>query len=69
LRGTCEFSKGIAGENRAGDFLAIEIAGVRKDGSYAGAEIVATEDGGVADFDAGNIGDGIERASWQDTDF
>jgi len=41
---------------------------VRKDGGDAGANVVAADDRGVADVDAGNIGDGVERTTGEDAD-
>ncbi len=51
-----------------GDFLAIEITGVRQNGGHAGADVVAADDGGVSDFDAGDVGDGVEWAGREDAD-
>ena len=49
-------------------FFAIEIAGMWENGGDAGADVVAADEGGVADFDAGNIGDRVQRAGREDAD-
>jgi hypothetical protein len=68
LRGAREFSETVADEYGAGDFFAIEIAGVRQNGSHAGADVVSADYGGVSDFYAGNVGDGVKRAGREDAD-
>ena len=68
LRGAREFSETVADEYGAGDFFAIEITGVREDGGHAGADVVSTDYGGVSDLDAGDVGDGVERAGREDAD-
>lgn len=62
LCGPDEFAKGVEDVDGGGNFFLIEIAGVRKDGSDAGADAVTGDDGGVSDADAGDVGDGIVRA-------
>ena len=68
LRGANQLSETIAYENRAGHFLAIEVAGVWQNGRHTGADVVAANDGLLPDFDTGNIGDRIERPDRQNAD-
>ena len=42
-----------------------EVAGVRQDGGHSGADRVALAHRGVAHRDAGDVGDGVERAGRQ----
>ena len=65
LRGAGQFSKTIAHKNCARHFLSIEVAGMRPNRGHAGADVVATNKGRMADFDTGNIGDGVEWPSRQ----
>lgn len=59
LRGADEFAESVVDEDGAGDFVLKEIAGVRKDGSDAGADVVAFGESDLADKDARDIGDGV----------
>ena len=68
LSGTRQLSETIAHKNRTRHFLAIEIAGVGQYGGHAGADVIAPNDGRLPDFDAGNIGDRIQRPGRQDAD-
>jgi len=59
LSGADEFAEGVVGEDGAGDFVLKKIAGMRTNGGDAGADVVAFDDGHLADEDAGNVGDGV----------
>jgi hypothetical protein len=63
---TRQLAEGVAYEDRARNLFAEQIAGMRPDGGDTRAHVVATDDGRVPDFDAGNIGDRIERIPWED---
>jgi hypothetical protein len=63
-----QFSETTAHKDRARHFFAIEIARIWQHGAHTGADVVAAVNGGVSDFDAGDVGDGIARSGWKDTD-
>ena len=65
LRGAGQLAEGVADEDRAGHLFAEQIAGMRQDRRDAGANIVAANQRGVADADAGHVGDGVERPARQ----
>src|SRR5438445_11590439 len=65
---TRQLAEGVTHENRSRHLLAEQIAGMRQDGGHASVHIVATDDGGVPDLNASNIGDCIERPGRQDAD-
>ena len=69
LGGAGQLSETIARENRTGHFFAVEIAGMRQNRGYAGPDVVAANNGGLSDFDTGNVGDRIKRTGRQDADF
>ena len=62
LGGADELAEAVGGEDGGGDFLAEEVAVVGEDGGDAGADAVVATEGGVADADAGDVGDGVEGA-------
>jgi len=68
LRGARQLSETIAHEHRARHFLAIEIAEMWQKSGHAGADVLAANNGRLADFRTGNIGDRIERPDRQDSD-
>jgi hypothetical protein len=68
LRGTGQLAEGVADEHGAGHFFAKEITGVGKDGGDTGANGVGFEHRGVANEDAGDVGNGVERAGRENAD-
>jgi len=62
--GPGQLSEAIAHKDCARYSFAVQIAGMRQDGGYSSAQVVATDDGRLPDLNASNIGDGIERPSW-----
>ena len=62
LGGAHELAEGVADVDGCGNAIEEEIAGVRQDGRDARMDGVAADDGGVADFHAVDIGDGVVRA-------
>ena len=58
-------NSGLCGEMR---ITIADIAGMWQNGGHAGADVVAANNGGLPDFDTGNIGDRIERPGRQDAD-
>jgi hypothetical protein len=67
LSGPGQLSEAIAHEDCARYFFAVQVAGMRQDGSHSSVQVVATDDGRVPDPDTSHIGDRIQRASRQDT--
>src|SRR2546426_1901140 len=65
---TSQLAEGVAHENRARHLFPEQIAGMRKDGGHASAHIRATDDGGVPDLNASDIGDRIKRPGRQYAD-
>ena len=65
---TSQLAEGVAHENCARYLFSEQIAGMWQDGGHARAHIAATDDGGVPDLDASNVGDRIEWPGRQDAD-
>jgi hypothetical protein len=66
LRGAGEFAEGVADEYGARNFLLEEIAGMRENSCHTGAYIGAFDNRCMADANAGDVGDGVERPRVED---
>ena len=65
LRRTCQLAECIADENRSGNLLTKQIAGVRQNHRHACANRIALIESDLADAHAADIGNRIERAARQ----
>jgi hypothetical protein len=59
LRGADEFPKGVVGKDGASDSVLKQIAGVRTDGGDAGTDVVAFDEGDLANENSGDVGYGV----------
>ncbi len=62
LRASGQLSEAIAHIHRRGHLFLKQVAAVRDDGGDAGADVVSFRKRDLADLDAGDIRDGVERA-------